>query len=450
MKYGVIIESGASDWQIFQQVNGFAAVTLGGTYHFSDRADEDIIVNTRVVKEDTTETVVAWTAAKKLGDCRWEAEIAMPVGGLYRIETSITFVGQKEIEWGVRGDMVLHIGAGDLYVIAGQSNSAGYGKDPIYDPAETGVHLYRNCGKWDMAAHPLNESTNSIHIENREGGNPGHSPYLAFAKMLKRALGYPIGLIQSALGGSPLSAWNPQEDGTLYRPMLASVKATGGKIKGVLWYQGCSDTNPELSATYLERFEQFVSALRRDINDDSLPFYTVQINRVIGNADDTTKRCWNIIREVQRQAARTIDNVFVVPTIDLTLYDGIHISSACNMVLGERLARMALYCTKAPEIASAKKLSDNQLQLAFDNIKQRIYTYDMPACELPFTINDDSGKVDIESYTTEINTITITTARKLEGAITIHCGDGTHPNVFFPKDNDGNLPILPFYNFSAE
>lgn len=43
-------------------------------------------------------------------------------------------------------DTIHHIGVGDLYVIAGQSNAAGYGKDSIYNPSEIEVHLLRNRG----------------------------------------------------------------------------------------------------------------------------------------------------------------------------------------------------------------------------------------------------------------------------------------------------------------
>lgn len=62
------------------------------------------------------------------------------------------------------GDMIHHLGIGDLFVITGQSNSAGYGKDPIFDPPELGIHLLKNNGRWDMASHPFNDSTATIQL----------------------------------------------------------------------------------------------------------------------------------------------------------------------------------------------------------------------------------------------------------------------------------------------
>lgn len=165
--------------------------------------------------------------------------LQVPKGGLYRIDTCMDLADTCG-DWSVRGDCVYHVGVGDVFVIAGQSNSAGYGKDFISDAPEAGVHLLKNSGCWDIAAHHMNDSTDTLHPHNRDGANTGHSPYLSFGKYLKRELGYPIGLVQTSLGGSPLSAWSGEE-GSLCRSMLNVVKKLNG-IKGILWYQGCSDT----------------------------------------------------------------------------------------------------------------------------------------------------------------------------------------------------------------
>jgi sialate O-acetylesterase len=84
-------------------------------------------------------------------------------------------------------------------------------------------------------------------------------------------LGFPIGPIQASLGGSTLSAWNPEENGVLYRNMTQIINSQGGKVKGILWYQGCSDTASGLCDSYSERFESMVSHLRSDLNDKCLP-----------------------------------------------------------------------------------------------------------------------------------------------------------------------------------
>lgn len=155
---------------------------------------------------------------------------------------------------------------------------------------------------------------------------------------LKRELGYPIGLIQTSVGGSPLSAWNPEENGILFRNMIRTVSMCGGRVKGVLWYQGETDAGGETeTAGYLERFAGFVSAVRREMNAPLLPFFTVQLNKFLSCTDPDTDRRFAEIREAQRKAGK-IPGVTVIPSLDLTLSDEIHNNSASNNALGERIA----------------------------------------------------------------------------------------------------------------
>lgn len=454
MLFGVIIREGPQNWQIIQQENGTADVSLRGTYSLPEGMEGDARVYARLVKEDCGENVVPWTECLHHDGNRWEIVLRdVPAGGLYRIETCLNCSGSGwAIEWGIRGDMIHHLGVGDLFVIAGQSNSAGYGKDPVYDPPELGVHVFRNNGKWDIATHPLNDSTGIIHIANTELVNPGHSPYLSFGKYLKRSLGYPIGLMQASLGGSSLGMWCPDQDGTLYRNMLDIISLCGGKIKGVLWYQGCSDVGEGSRETYLERFSRFVSCLRKDTGMDSLPFLTVQLNRKISAADADIG--WAMIREAQRQAAKTVDGVYIVPANDCMLSDDIHNSSASNMVLGERMARSALFHVyhrigsfDAPDISQARSVGGMKVELEFDNVRERLSIIGWSKEENPFCIQDDRGEVGItECYVENRNRIVCKLARMLQANAFIH---GFHTkNLPSCKiiDVADNLPILSFYN----
>ena len=197
-------------------------------------------------------------------------------------------------------------------MIAGQSNSAGYGRGPYEDPSEFGVHLFRNSEQWALAAHPMNESTDTRHAVNREAANPGHSPYLQFARTLKRTLSHPVGLVQTSLGGSPLSRWNPDEPGAadLFDNMVRCVGKAGGKVRGIVWYQGESDTGTDAdAASYAQRFRRALAAWREALAAPELPVLTVQLNRVHQPADPDADRRWSQVREAQRQAARQTPGV---------------------------------------------------------------------------------------------------------------------------------------------
>ncbi|HHY82219.1 MAG TPA: sialate O-acetylesterase [Clostridiales bacterium] len=456
---GAIIEKGPQNWQIIQQEAGYGCISLSGRWATAEKVS-DVKIYARVVSEETGESIVPWQCAQSLPDNGWEIVLKrIPAGGLYRIETCMSHAAVNgALEWAIRGDMIHHIGIGDLYVIAGQSNAAGYGKDPAYDPPELGVHVLRNSGRWDLASHPLNESTDTIHDVNMEHGNPGHSPYLHFGKLLKKSLGYPIGLLQASLGGSPLSLWNPDENGALYRNMIDIINSQGGRVKGILWYQGCSDAAPGLCQTYLARFMNMVDSIRRDLELPDLPVLTVQLNRYLEKSSPEADSYWGIVREAQRQAAKIIPNVYVVPALDCGLSDIIHNRSSANLMLGERLARTALteiygrsFLYKAPDLSKAIRVGINKILLEFDNVYDRLDTLGVQPSQLPFTIVDEEGTANIRDCSLrKKNQFVITLDRELKGRCVIHGAYQQNPPFIIPVDFETHLPMLAFYGIKVQ
>ncbi|MDP6701361.1 MAG: sialate O-acetylesterase [Candidatus Latescibacteria bacterium] len=338
---GVLIESGLSDWQILQQDgSGCAALKLSGRWVYRE-AFARAAVYVRLVDEASGQAVSLahdWTRALTRKDGTWTVRLKdIPAGGLYRLETCLNLDGGP-IEWSLRGDMRHHTGVGDIWILAGQSNSEGHGRSPIDDPPELGVHVFRANGSWALASHPLNDATDTRYPANRIYCNPSHCPWLHFAKLLSKELGYPIGLVPAALGGSPLEAWHRKSGGYLFDNMLDYVRDAGG-ARGMAWYQGESDTGPEQCQTYIRRFREFVADLRKSLKSEDLPVVTVQLNRSIGQDLDSTEahRGWEAIREAQRQIARTDPNVFAVASFGALLADGIHNDSSGNMLFGRRL-----------------------------------------------------------------------------------------------------------------
>ena len=190
--HGITLTKAPTDWEILQQENGKASVALKGNFQVHPAAIEvgveRVTPVVRVMREDDNMTVIPWTNAdhftcneKFQGE--FEVTLEIPAGGPYRIDTSLeTKSTVPDLTWLYRGDCVLHLGVGNLFIIAGQSNSAGYSRDFCIDPPSMDVHLYRNRSKWDIASHPMNESTFAGSLANEEMGVPGVSPYLAFGK----------------------------------------------------------------------------------------------------------------------------------------------------------------------------------------------------------------------------------------------------------------------------
>ncbi|SFS63331.1 sialate O-acetylesterase [Paenibacillus sp. BC26] len=454
---GTIIQQGPRPWAIIQQENGVGSIALSGVWVAPEGVPyKTAQVLARVVSEEDAREVVAWQPAVMLAEHTWEITLdSIPKGGLYRVETSLQLDDNPALEWATRGDMIHHVGVGDLWVIAGQSNAAGYGKGPFRDAPQLGIHLLRNNGQWDLASHPFNESTSSIHFENREGANPGHSPFLAFGKLLQKELRIPIGLIQTALGGSPLKAWNPEEDGVLYRNMMNIIQSAGGKVRGILWYQGCSDCSPADSVTYLERFERTVQHWRRELNDAGLPVLTVQLNRCTDAATEEGNRSWGRVREAQRQAALNIPHVHVIPALDCPLSDGIHNSPAGNMIIGERMGKQALaevyksaaLHAKAPCLVTAALIDKHdkpRIRLQFANVAG--YLHAIGPVSNVFAAEDESGEININSWQiTARDEITLHLDRRAEGETVVHAAYEMNPSSFLPLDSGTYMPILAFY-----
>ncbi len=467
MNFGVTILKGARPWQIFQQEKGKAAISLDGEYRLIHLSGEPpfsfdeviagkVSIKARIAFEETGESVIPWQQCEILDGKRWKVIFnSVPAGGLYRIETYMDYEGWDGLSV-TRGDMIHHVGVGDIFVLAGQSNAAGRAKSPFKDEPELGVHLLRNNGNWDLATHPLNETTGSVYLTHFENHNPGHSPYLHFAKRLKKELGYPVGLVICALGGAPLRWWNPKEQGSLFDNMVQILNDNAIKPKAVLWYQGEADGFEKTGDTYLERFVDFVKATRDALDQPDLPFITVQLNRCMRPSEEDLDPDWGKVREAQRRAPYMIKNVFVIPANDIGLYDFVHNSPEGDLVIGERCAAAALSELygkmrhwHAPEAVKATKMSEEKVVIELSPIMNWVNLYEVPPELLPFNVEDEEGLAYVASYQQEENKIILTLNRSIKGKSFIHGAWKMNPGPVIPCDCM-RLPMLSFYGLEIE
>lgn len=463
MDFGVTITGGVSPFQIFQQnERGTACIHVSGKCRrihlsqelpltFTPVESGKVTVKARVALESSGENIVPWTLCNVQNDAQWDVTFAeVPAGGPYRIETYMDHEGWDGLSC-TRGDMVHHIGVGDVFVIAGQSNAAGRAKDPVEDPPEIGVHLLRDSGKWDLAAHPLGETTGSAHLGHFENHNPGHTPWLHFAKILKRTLGYPIGLVMCAYGGSPLRWWNPAENGALTKNMLEMLADYDLHPKAMLWYQGEAEGFENSAETYFDRFSAFVASVRSALGQPELPVITFQLNRQFCECGLELDRQWGIVRQAQADAMRRLKNVWTLVTQDVAMFDFIHNAASGNLVLGERAAKCALNTLygkqrdwKAPEVTKAVLTAPDTVELFFDRIYNWINPFDPPASLLPFEAEDAEGFAKPVSYETRTETLVLRFDRPLGKDAVLHGAWRSNPGQIVPWDCM-RFPIMAFY-----
>ena len=460
--FGVIIEKGPMNWQVLQQKGGSADISLEGSVYLNpeyicldSEKEHPLQVFVRLFDESDNRILKDGMKAEMEEDGHWRCIIkSVPAGGPYRIETCMwNDPGEQLLEWSTRGDIRHHICVGDVFFIAGQSNAVGYGRDFVYDPPELGIHMMRENGQWDLASHPLHDCTDTIFPVHLDGANPGHSPFLAFARTLKRIQKWPVGLIMGAKGGCMLERWNPMEDGRYYRNMLEMIRYQGGSVRAVLWCQGCGDTEyEETASSYKRRLKNVILQSRADLGDPLLPWFLLQINKTTSPAPESHTR-WGTVREQQRQAAGEIPHVYLIPTIDGMPSDSIHNNCFSNIMIGERLAKavaVELYGDRrqplAPALISAAADSDRMcVVLTFTNVRGGLCSHSDQI--IPFTILDQNGnELQIRRIEYGKNTITLSMAAPLPPEATAAClwqADAMGAALF---DEASRIPVVPFYD----
>lgn len=187
-----------------------------------------------------------------------------------------------------------------------------------------------------------------------------------FADYLQKQLNVPVGIIQSAEGGSRVQAWirrqefeknpeleadlrelqelnrnhdslvkaqNPRKTPTVYyNGMIAPLLPYS--IRGAIWYQGEANAKPGDSERYEEALSTLIRQWRSQWGHD-FPFLFVQLPEFRGRGDD-----WVRVQNEQRLTYEHVKNTAVIVTLGLGNPENIH--PRHKRPVGQRLARAAL------------------------------------------------------------------------------------------------------------
>jgi sialate O-acetylesterase len=262
-------------------------------------------------------------------------------------------------------------GEPDIWVFSGQSNSFGAGlmkaptepdprilflnyqdewviaQEPFWPkmytwtppPLEKNILLQRNGVEYPSGASAENFVEQMKRDKVVMGGV---GPGLAFAKHLVQFVDRPLGLVYCGVGGSPIKSWDPTVKGSNYEAMIRRIAMVGGKIKGLVWYQGESDAmTPGAEDVYEAAILKLIDSVRNDTGLHELPILCVQLGRFVWNYD-SHGRGFEKIRDIQRRLPTMRPHVYTVSALDLPLEDAAHISFEGHQRLGRRLAELAL------------------------------------------------------------------------------------------------------------
>jgi sialate O-acetylesterase len=446
------VGAGIADYQVLQRdPQGVARVKIGGT---ADKLAGKTI-EARLASAGKPVRNFGWRTVGTINGATWTAEInGVPTGGPYDLE--LRAAGAPTV-------VVHNLLVGDLWVLAGQSNMEGVGNLVDLQQPDPRVHSFDMSDVWGVAKEPLHElasAADRVHwrrspgseprrlegeelAKYREGRRKGAGLGLPFAVEMVRRTGVPVGLIPCAHGGTSMAQWDPalRDKGgdSLYGSMYRRVQTAGGRVKGVLWYQGESDANPKTAPLFQKNFEGFIEAVRRDFNAPDLPFYYIQLGRHINTSNQDE---WNAVQEVQRTTAERLQSTGVVGAVDLTLDDGIHISTSGLKLLGVRLANVASGVATPRPVSAEHR--DGVIRIRFDGVNHRLQSDGRIG---GFTLHNESGGAVSVIYKAEVDptdgsAVLLHVQGKLPSGATLRYGAGKDP---YANLRDGAGMAVPVF-----
>lgn len=126
------------------------------------------------------------------------------------------------------------------------------------------------------------------------------------------------------------ASWKPAG---LYNAMIAPL--TPFAIKGVIWYQGESNSDPDAASLYGPLFQTMIEDWRNKWGEGNFPFLFVQI------ANFNPGTLWPVVREGQRSAL-ALRNTAMAVTIDIGDADNVHPKDKQDVGLRLSLAARAI------------------------------------------------------------------------------------------------------------
>jgi sialate O-acetylesterase len=270
------------------------------------------------------------------------------------------------------------------------------------------------------------------------GGWYGFSaPLYFFGLKLHQELNVPIGLIESAWGGSAIEPWITADgkSGGMYNGMIAPVKPFA--IRGALWYQG--ESNKDDGLKYAAKMKSLIEGWRRDWGYD-FPFYFVQIAPWSGY-----RASLPLLWEGQA-ASLKIPGTGMVVTTDLV--DNINdIHPKKKLEVGNRLALWALakeYGKKglvfSGPLYKSMKIEDGKIRISFAHVGGGLKSRDgKPLSD--FEIAGADGKFVPAEATIDGNTVVVAAKTVgLPAQARLGWRNKVNPNLV----NKEGLPASPF------
>jgi hypothetical protein len=224
-----------------------------------------------------------------------------------------------------------------LFLLVGQSNMAGRGEVSDEDRTpHARVLMLSKEGEWVPAVDPLHFDKPGI-----AGTGLGKSFAIEIAEANPKIT---VGLIPCAVGGSPITAWEPD---AYYEPTKshpwddavrrAKLALESGTLKGILWHQGEGDSKPGEAEKYAARLHDLIARFRKTLEAPDVPFIAGQMGQFEERPWDESKK---LVDAAHQTLPEKVPNTAFVSSEGLSHKgDEVHFDAASYREFGRRYAR---------------------------------------------------------------------------------------------------------------
>ncbi len=253
---------------------------------------------------------------------------------------------------------------------------------------------------------------------------------------------------EAASQGNPAPAqreWHPAQvswtPAALYNAMIAPF--TPLPIRGVIWYQGESNSSPRMASLYSRLFPALIQDWRTQWHQADLPFLFVQLSAYGGSPNDN----WGVLRQAQFDTLHLINTGMAV-TIDIGNEHSVHPSDKQDV--GARLALLARSIAYKENLVSSGPLfryaypEGSTMHISFDNSagltsKGSLESFEVAGADGIF----DAATAKIEGDTVAVSSPTVPAPRYVRYAWANYPPSDHAPNLY----NAAGLPASPFTTY---
>jgi sialate O-acetylesterase len=247
--------------------------------------------------------------------------------------------------------------------------------DSVYiNGVVVGTTSYQYPPRWyEIPAQVLKAGKNTIVVRvisnSGDGGFVPDKPYELTVDGqtidLQGTWRYHLGATMEPLASQTFVRWKPLG---LYNAMINPL--LNYRIKGVIWYQGESNTGR--SAEYKELFPALIQDWRSHWNQGDFPFLFVQLANFMEPKSEPSESDWALLREAQLKTL-SVPNTGMAVTIDIGEWNDIHPLN--KKEVGKRLALAAQKVAygnagivSSGPLYRSMKIDGRNVILTFDNI----------------------------------------------------------------------------------